>query len=350
MKKVVVLMILVVSFVVTASAQAAFQGGGKAPSEAPTIAWGQHYLAEMDNHAENANYGGDYEVAFWRLPPVSSRDELVVNWHSVPETRNAGYFPICMALVQGVNDSSWGEAFQHNQGCESEGHFKLSGSGTAASKVTVQENDSSGNSYLEFWMWADESSSSTEQENFPYDFTVEAPRHYLNMTISPFTEVPANGIVSATVTDATGAPAPDGLTFGLTVRWTNGGIASYSAPSSGGRVSFQLALPESAYKKDASFVAGRGADGEFQAVETPVLRAKVTEPPPPPAPPVIKKPLHRACKKANSRVRVIGRLYHRTAAHWHRARRTERLRLHRRARTLHAKLHRAKARAKLACA
>lgn len=63
-----------------------------------------------------------------------------------------------------------------------------------------------------------------------------------------------------------------------------------------------------------------------------------------------KTPLHKACKKANSRVRVIARLHHRTAAHWHRARGLERVRLHRRAKMLAGKLHRAKARAKVACA
>lgn len=344
MKKAAVVVVLLVSLVATSSAQANFQGGGKKPSEAATIEWGQHYVGELDNHSENANflkYG--YEVAFWRVPAVSTRDQLIVNWQSVPT--KSGYFPVYMYFVQGVNDSNWGELFERREKA-----FELSGSGTAASSVTVQDTDAGGSSYLEFVSRAGTSVGEGVQETYQYNFTVEQPRHYLSMTLAPFTEVPANGIVNASVTKSDGSPAPDGLRFGLTVRWTDGGTATYTSASAGGNVAFQLALPESVYKKSASFIGGRGADGEYQAVETPVTRAKVSEPPPPPAPPVVKKPLHKACKKAKSRVRVIGRLYHRTAAHWQRARGIERVKLHRRARTLHAKLHRAEVRATVACA
>jgi hypothetical protein len=344
-KKVVIMIAVLVSLVATSSAQATFQGGGKKPSEAATIEWGQHYVGELDNHSENANYldAGGFEVAFWRVPAISTRDQLVVNWQSVPT--KSGYFPVYMYFVQGVNDSNWGELFEHRESA-----FELSGSGTAASAVTVQDTDAGGSSYLEFVSRAGTSVGDGGQETFQYNFTVEQPRHYLSMALPPFTEVAANGIVNASVTRSDGSAAPDGLTFGLTVRWSEGGTATYTATSAGGHVAFQLALPESVYKKSASFIGGRGADGEYQAVETPVTRAKVTEPPPPPAPPVVKRPLPKACKKANARVRVIARLHHRTATHWHRARGVERLRLHRRARILAGKLHRAKARAKVACA
>lgn len=343
MKKVAVVLVLLVSFIGTSSAQATFQGGGKKPSEAATIEWGQRYVGELDNHSENANFLKDgYEIAFWRVPAVSTRDQLIVNWQSVPT--KSGYFPVYMYFVQGVNDSNWGELFERR-----ERGFELSGSGTAASSVTVQDTDTSGNSYLEFVSRAGTSVGDGDQETFQYNFTVEQPRHYLSMTLAPFTEVPANGVVDASVTKSDGSPAPDGLTFGLTVRWNDEGTASYTATSAGGNVAFQLALPESVFKRSASFIGGRGADGEYQAVETPVIRAKVTEPPPPPAPPVVKKPLPKACKKAAAHGRAIARLHHRTAAHWHRARGIERTRLHRRARMLAGKLHRAKARAKVAC-
>ncbi|MBS1884909.1 MAG: hypothetical protein JSS97_18330, partial [Actinobacteria bacterium] len=271
MKKIPVVVVLLVSLVATSSAQANFQGGGKKPSEAATIGWGQHYVGELDNHKENANYlsAGGYEVSFWRVPAVSTRDQLVVNWQSVPT--KSGSFPVYMYFVQGVNDSNWGELFERR-----ERGFELSGSGTAASSVTVQDSDAGGSSYLEFVSRASTGVGEGTQETFQYNFTVEQPRHYLSMTLAPFTEVPANGIVSASVTKSDGSPAPDGLTFGLTVRWTGGGTATYTGTSAGGNVAFQLALPESVYKKSASFIGGRGADGEYQAVETPVTRAKVS--------------------------------------------------------------------------
>ncbi len=172
MKKVAVVFVLLVSLLATSSAQATFQGGGKKPSEAATIEWGRHYVAELDNHKENANYlnAGGYEVSFWRVPAVSTRDQLVVNWQSVPT--KSGSFPVYMYFVQGVNDSNGGELFERRESA-----FELSGSGTAAS----QDTETGGNSYLEFVSRASTGVGEGTQETFQYNFTVEQPRHYLSM-------------------------------------------------------------------------------------------------------------------------------------------------------------------------
>jgi hypothetical protein len=326
-----------------ASPVSAFEGGGRSPSEAPTINWGQHYTGQLNNHKEDANYSGEKEVAFWRLPAVSTHDQIVINWHGLPSTRSPGFFPVCMMPVQGINDFNWGTLFNGGS-CESPRGYQLSGSGTAATPVTIQNTDSSGGTYLEFWSNASRSPSSGEQETFPYDFSVEAPRHYLNLTITPFNEVPANGVVHASVTGADGLPGPDGLTYGLTVRWSGGGIATYSATSIGGQISFQLALPESAFKKHAGFIVGRGADSSYQAVESPATHAKVTEPlaPPPPS-------TSQACKKAELRVRILSRQYRRLVANWHRARGVHRARLRRRVRHLSSALRIARSRTSAAC-
>lgn len=326
----------------TPTPASAFEGGGRNPSEAPTIAWGQHFGGQLNNHREDANYNGDEEVAFWRLPSVSTHDQIVVNWHGLPFTHSPGSFPVCMMLAQGINDFNWGTIFNYGS-CESPRGYELSGSGTAATQITIQNSDSSGNTYLEFWSNASRSSSSGEQETFPYDFSVEPPRHYLNLTISPFTEVAANGVVHASVTGADGLPGPDGLTYGLTVRWKEGGIATYSATSVGGQISFQLALPESAFRKTAGFIVGRGADSSYQAVESPVTHAKVSEPPVPPPPPI------SACMRARSRVRALSRQHHRLATNWHRAHGLRRAKLRRRARHVDAELRSARTAAAAAC-
>jgi hypothetical protein len=328
---------------VVASPVAAFEGGGRSPSEAPTISWGQHYTGQLNNHKEDANYAGEKEVAFWRLPPVSTHDQIVVNWHGLPFTHSPGSFPVCMMPVQGINNFNWGTIFSGGS-CESPRGYELSGSGTAATPITIQNTDTSGSTYLEFWSSAYKTPSSGEQETFPYDFSVEAPRHYLNLTISPFSEVPANGVVHASVTGADGLPGPDGLVYGLTVRWKEGGIATYTAASVGGQISFQLALPESAFKKNAAFIVGRGADSSYQAVESPVNHAKVTEPvlPPPPS-------SSQGCKKAKLRVRVLSRQRRRLTANWHRARGIRRARLRHRARHVAGELRTARAKAVAAC-
>ncbi len=326
-----------------ASPASAFEGGGRNPSEAPTIVWGQHYLGQLNNHKEDANYSGTEEVAFWRLPPVSTHDQIVVNWHGLPFTRSPGSFPVCMMPVQGINDFNWGTIFSYGS-CESPRGYELSGSGTAATPITIQSSDSSGNTYLEFWSYASRSSTSGEQETFPYDFSVEAPRHYLNLTVAPFNEVAANGVVHASVTGADGLPGPDGLTYGLTVRWREGGIATYSATSVGGQISFQLGLPESAFKKKAGFIVGRGADSSYQAAESPAVHAKVSEPIAPPP-----SSISQACKQARSRVRVLSRQHYRLTANWHRAHGIRRAKLRRRARHVGAELRGARSKAAAAC-
>ncbi len=338
-----VMSVFLLGLLAAAPPVSAFEGGGRSPSEAPTIAWGQHYTGQLNNHKEDANYSGFAEVAFWRLPPVSTHDQIVVNWHGLPFTRSPGSFPICMMPVQGINNFNWGTTFNGGS-CGSPRGYELSGSGTAATPITIQNTDASGSTYLEFWSAANRSASSGEQETFPYDFSVEAPRHYLNLTISPFTEVPANGVLHASVTGADGLPGPDGLTYGLTVRWKEGGIATYSATSVGGQISFQLALPESAFKKNAGFTVGRGADASYQAVAGPVVHAKVTEP-------VVALPASqsRACKKGKLRVRVLSRQHRRLTANWHRARGVRRARLHRRARHVAGELRTARAKAGAAC-
>lgn len=336
----VAMYIAAVLMVSTATASA-FEGGGRSPSEAPTIAWGQHYTGQLNNHKDDANYGGYQEVALWRLPAVSTHDQIVVNWHGLPYAHSSG-FPVCMILVQGVNDYTWGSTFgaTSHGGCPETGAYRLSGSGTAASSITAQNTDS-GNTYLEFFVESD-TTEPARLETFPYDFSVEAPRHYLNLTIPSFSEVAANGIVRATVTGANGLAAPDGLVYGLTVRWHEGGIASYTAASLGGQLAFQLALPETALKQNAGFIIGRGADGEYQAVESPVVKAKV-------AVPVLPGP-SAACKKATVHSRVLARQHHRLQAHSRRAREAARPRLRRRARHVAGELRTARSEAASVCA
>ena len=162
-----------------ASPAAAFEGGGRKPSEASTINWGQHYTGQLNNRKEDANYGGDAEVAFWRLPPVSTHDQVVINWHALPFTKRSG-FPVYMILVQGVDDFSWGGRFAGATEYEfSDAVNKLSASGSAQTTITIQNADAT-SSYLEFFALGGQSSPD-QFETYPYDFSVEAPRHFLSL-------------------------------------------------------------------------------------------------------------------------------------------------------------------------
>jgi hypothetical protein len=180
-----------------------------------------------------------------------------------------------MAFAQGIDDFTWGSRFQESSDCEGSNVFTLSGSGTARTAITVQETNAA-SSYLQFFTRAEEITPA-EYESFPYDFSIEPPLHYLGVAIRPKERVHANGVIEATALQANGLPAPDGLPFGLTVTWGRGESATYSAVSGGGVVSFQLALPETAYDERGTFVVGHPADGSYMAASS-RLRINIKEP------------------------------------------------------------------------
>jgi hypothetical protein len=345
MRKVgVACMAIVISALLIAAPASAFEGGGRKPSEAPLLAVGQHYTAQLNNHEDDANYGGRMEVSHWRLPPLSTRDVVVIDWHSAPYTDSPGYFPVCLTLAQGVDDFNWGTIF----GDVTDGEcgsgsaiYKPSGSGTARTEITVQETNAS-SSYLEFFSEARRSNPS-ELETYPYDFTVEPILHYLAAAIPPVKRISAGGVLHATANLATGLPAPDGLPFNLTVTWSGGGIATYTAPSSGGSIGFQLALPETAYGKQATFVVSHPADGTYQAATTPKLEALVAKPKPTPP------PSPSPCQLAERRELSLARQLKRLKRHASNSRGTARRILNRRARQVKRRLHTARVEAKAAC-
>ena len=136
--------------------------------------------------------------------------------------------------------------------------YGVSGSGTARTEIVVQ--DTSATSYLEFFSEA-ETREASRYKTFPYDFTVEQPLHYLGLAMKPLASVAANGVVEATVTQANGLPAPDGLGINLWVTWREGGIANDSTTTSAGIARFQLALPETAIGHTATFQVSHPGDG-----------------------------------------------------------------------------------------
>jgi hypothetical protein len=339
MRNGVCVLVVFALFLLGASSAMAFEGGGRSPSTAPTIAVGQHYSGQLNNHRDDTNYGGFAEVAFWRLPPLSTRDVVTVDWHGAPFTSSPGSFPICMILAQGIDDFNWGSVFEQRDYCDSDGPpYELSGSGSAHNEIVVQESTTN-SSYLEFYAYANETNPA-EYETFPYDFTLGPILHYLALALKPVQRVSATGIVRATANLATGQPAPDGLPFNLTVSWADGGVASYSATSSGGTVGFQLALPETAYGKSASFVVTHPADGTYQGIESEKQRIKVARPKPPPPSP---------CELAETRALVLKRQYKRLKRNARYATGARKRHLSRRAKRVKRKLVAARREVKTLC-
>jgi hypothetical protein len=321
-----------------ASSASAFEGGGRSPSTAPLIEWGQHYTAALDNRSEDANYSGRDTVALYKIPPLATHDQLVVNWHELPFAHSSG-FPVCMLFVQSLSDYNWGTVFGTTTSGYCEGSsYRVSGSGTAQTSITVQNADA--NSYLEFFSEARQTES-TRFETYPYDFSVESPRHALTLNFPSVKTVPANGTLGASVTGATGLPAPDGLVYTLTANWEHSGVWVGTGTSIGGQITFHLALPESAINERVRFIASRGPDGQFQAVESPATRAKVTSP-------VLPAP-SSACKQATAHAQTLFRQYKRLHSHARYARGQIRRRLRNHARRVHRALKFARSEAAKAC-
>jgi hypothetical protein len=347
MKRFVVLMAVVAAAMMAfgVGGASAFEGGGRSPSEAPLVTYGQHYSGKLDNRKEDSNYVGRATVAFFKIPPLATHDQLVINWHELPYAHRSE-FPVCMAFVEGVNDSNWGEILESSAGrdgyCEEDAPIHdVSASGTAQTSITVQNADA--NSYVEFFAPASETES-TKFETYEYDFSVEAPRHYLSVALGAVQKVAANGALHATATLASGAPAPDGLGFTLTGTWRNGGVFTATAASVGGQLTFPLALPETAYKQYVEFIVTSAATAEWQAASSLKLTAEVTKPPVPV--PAVEPQI---CTKATNRAHVLARQYHRQLRHADEARgRSRRLRL-REARATGRRLDAAKAARKAAC-
>lgn len=333
--------VLVLVVLAAAPSASAFSGGGRKPSEAPLILAGQHYNGELSNHKDDANFAGSTQVAIWRLPPLSTRDVIYVDWHSVPIASESGYFPVCLTFAQGIDDFNWGTRFDEATGYECESGrgpvYRLSGSGTARTAITVPETNTN-SSYLEFFTEAD-SSQPSQYESFPYDFTLESPLHYLGLGIRTAKRVAANGILEATATLANGLPAPDGLPFNLTVTWPRGGTASYTATSSGGVAAFQLALPETAYDQRGIFLVVHPADGVYAEARKKLglnIKKPTAAPPSP-------------CMLARHRVRAVGRQLHRLRRHANAAHGRTRRALRHRAGRVRRKLRAARASADKLC-
>lgn len=335
--------VLVCALAVGAGSASAFNGGGRTPGEAPLITYGQKYVGGLDNHEEDANYNSD-TVAIYKLPPLSTRDQLTVNWQVAPYTSGSG-FPIEMLLLQGINDFNWGEVFGDAHECCGEPPYRVSGSGTAQTAVTVQETDST-SSYLVFYADAStRSSEPTRLENFPYSFSVEPPRHYLGLSLGSVQKVATNGFLHATATLVTGSPVPDGSAFTLTGTWDGGGVFTTTATSVGGQITFPLAMPETAVGKDVEFSASSAATSEYQAATSPELSVEVTKPPAPPPPP---KPVD-LCTPATNKAHAWARIYKRRMKDAERARGRARHRLLHRAHTAERKFIAARVARKAAC-
>lgn len=294
------------------SPQAAASDGGNIAS-ATTVTFGQH---EFGNTSAG-KFEGCYPAAFWNLP-LQAGDQVTIDW----ETPSPAYAYHLHVLPAGTTDFSINnvsplEVFSLGSNNQAESIFSVGASGV----------------YPVFFHGECSSSGG------PVDFTA-VDQHELVTALKPYAHLRTNTLVSGTTSLGDGAPAPDGLTYSLSVTWS-GGSAAYTAISSAGSLSFPLALPESAIGKVATFTITRPADATYLATKSTSLKVKISPPSAPSATP---------CEEARSRVHVLARQFHRLTRHAARAHGAKRRQLQRRKRRIKRKLRAARAAAAQACA
>lgn len=233
-------------------AQAA--SAGLKPSEAPLVTVGQHYFGNA-GHANNAWR----PVDVWGLPALLTGDAITIAWHG-------GQGP-ALCLAQNIDDYDWAEV--DNQ-CNGSGEYFVADNGSA--RTVIEAKSATAAPFLEF------SSYCACERSEPYDFTIESIQHAIGIGLLNRLHIRTNSVLWASVDLSNGAPVPDGLTFNLDASWPGNGSAQYTATSSGGAVSFALALPPETEGQQVSFTVTRPADPQFLEAKSAALSVKVAQP------------------------------------------------------------------------
>jgi hypothetical protein len=268
----------------------AFAEGGKTIATAPPVVYGQQ---EFGNIAMGQEYpekgcgflgGGTYRDQFWTINATAG-DLLTIDWGG------AGNMKLWLYPV-GTTDYT---VFNYETVAEQE----QNANGKNQLQYTVPV---SGIMPLEFSVC---DYGGANEAPGPYNFTVTA-QHSLSVSLPSRENILPNSVVNGSAALSSG-PAPDGMVFTLTASWGNGS-ASYTAPSVGGGLSFQLALPEETVGQTVTLALSRAADAEYVAPKTAEIRTQVVRPKPEPAPvaPVVhhrRRPLkcHKHFKKRKVR-------------------------------------------------
>jgi hypothetical protein len=264
----------------------AFAEGGKTIATAPPVVYGQQEFGNtaLGQKLPSSCFFGfeNYYDQFWALN-AQAGDVVTIDWSGVEATTLRLY-------AVGTTDYT---VFSETTSPVEEQELNTNASNQLTYTVPV-----SGTMPLEFAV-CEESSS---EPPGPYNFTATV-QHGLAVSLTPPPTIQTNSTISGSVHLISGAPVPDGLAFTLSVAGQFG-TASYTATTSGGALSFPLALPASAAGQEVKMTISRPADAEYAAVKSSEVTATVAAPSPAPAPvpPVVhhrRKPLkcHRHFKK-----------------------------------------------------
>lgn len=248
--------------------------GGKTISAAPLVAYGVQETGDTSNGG-GGEFGKDCENqfelnrnSFWQLP-VAVGDQVTIDWGAVILDST------CLTVYpSGTNDFGL-------QSADPEHSTEQGSNGKQEMKFMAP---ASGNLILDFAATA--LYSGCDDCAGPYDFTAYL-RHSLALNLTVPSTFPTNGIVTATVSQNTGTPVPDGVTCWLLAKWYERGerqTYTTTATTAAGALNFSLALPITAAGHSVSFQAGHSEDSSYVEALSNMVTAEAESPIVPPQP------------------------------------------------------------------
>jgi hypothetical protein len=295
----------------------AYASGGSNIATAPTVVFGQHTFGTTAT--------GEYDCGpaeFWNLS-LQPGDQATIDWGATQRSYANELFVYPAGTTDfSINNVQWLDRYLLGENAKAEAVFS-SGTGGNFPLIFAAED-------------CDE-----DHHAGPYDFTV-TDQHAVTATLRQFPHIRPTTTLTATASLVSGAPVPDGLVFTLGVTWP-GGVASYTAASVGGGLTFPIALPETAEGKTATFVVSRPADAQYLAVKSAGYEVLVSRP-------RVVVAGASACEKATRHAHAVARQHARLARHAAHAHGLVRRLLRRRVHRVGRKLRVARAQATNACA
>ncbi len=234
------------------TSSSATAAGGLKPSQAPLVAVGTQYFGTTDDPSSS-----DTQEEFWALPSLLAQDVVTVAWNDRDAT-----WATRLCLVQGIDDFTFGSAK-----CDVwDGHETRQGS--ARSEIDVPSTSAA--SFLRFH----KRGFTCCGDGGPYDFVVEAIRHRIGVATTRRSRIARRTKVAASANLTNGSAVPDGLVFDLTAK-RGRRSRSFSATSIGGRLTFNIALPNSWRKRIVKLSVSRPEDDQYLATRSVSQRVRV---------------------------------------------------------------------------
>jgi hypothetical protein len=269
--------VLLVGLALLLAPALALADGGQSIASAPVAPYG---VQQFGNTATGAKDSHDVYRSFWAVN-VLAGDELIVDWQSVTRATELVLKPVGTTDFT-VLDTDYADI----DGLDANNKSQLRYLAPLSGLMPL---------YFE--------SCCSFNATGPYSF-VASVKHAIFTSLTPRAGIRPMATLTGTAVMADGTPVPDGLTFILSAHWSSRGLAQFSGTSSGGTLSFPVALPPEAERRKVKFDISRGTDESLLATKSTSMEVYVGRAVAPASPPAHKR---RKCRKGFKKHKVHGK-------------------------------------------